>query len=63
MIVGLTSASSQAKKIGLSQVYTGRWGCGVFAADQYLKFCIQWIACSECKMDMVFMADEENTLK
>jgi hypothetical protein len=28
------------------RICTGRWGCGAFKGDIYLKFIIQWIACS-----------------
>lgn len=40
-------------------VCTGRWGCGVFKGDQYLKFMIQWIACSLGNRFMIYMAQDE----
>lgn len=45
------------------KIYTGRWGCGVFGADEYLKFCIQWIVCSHLRLDMVFMTGDQDTAK
>lgn len=40
-------------------VCTGRWGCGVFRGDQYLKFIIQWIACSLANRQMIYMSQDE----
>ena len=31
----------------LSRVFTGKWGCGVFKGDEYVKFCVQWMVCSD----------------
>ena len=47
-------------------VCTGRWGCGAFQGDPYLKFIIQWLACSIAKRKMAYMAqseEEEHELK
>lgn len=44
-------------------VCTGRWGCGAFKGDIYLKFIIQWIACSIAKRSMIFMCNDEKELK
>jgi len=48
MYTGIKGAHEAAAKLGLSSVCTGRWGCGAYGGDEILKFCIQWIACSEC---------------
>ena len=45
------------------RIFTGRWGCGIFGANEYLKFCIQWIICSFMGVSMVFYTDEEHTRK
>jgi hypothetical protein len=44
------------------EVYTGRWGCGVYQADETLKFLIQWIACSEVGINMRFFTAPEKLL-
>ena len=35
-------------------VLTGKWGCGVFNGDPWMKFMIQWMAASECGKRMKF---------
>ena len=59
MWVGLTSGfeGGGVKKV----VFTGRWGCGVFGGNEWLKFCLQWAACSISKAEMVFSHDDEST--
>jgi poly(ADP-ribose) glycohydrolase len=41
------------------KVCTGKWGCGAFGGNTYLKFIIQWIACSMANKDMIFTCQEE----
>lgn len=57
MLIGIkaTDFSSDAEM----GICTGRWGCGVFGGDVYLKFLIQWIACSIANKNMTFMCQEE----
>jgi poly(ADP-ribose) glycohydrolase len=44
-------------------ICTGRWGCGAFAGDGYLKFLIQWIAASLANRNMVYIVQEEEEIK
>ena len=44
-----------------SLVVTGRWGCGVFGADEHLKFCLQWIICSFCGVPMQFVTSDSTS--
>jgi poly(ADP-ribose) glycohydrolase len=37
-----------------SKIITGNWGCGVFNGDLYLKFIIQWIACSLVNRKLIY---------
>jgi len=39
---------------------TGKWGCGAFGGDPYLKFLIQVLACIETSRDMNFCCFDEN---
>jgi poly(ADP-ribose) glycohydrolase len=39
-------------------VCTGKWGCGAFKGDHYLKFLIQWIACTLADRPMLFKIQE-----
>ena len=39
-------------------ICTGRWGCGAFNGDIYLKFLIQWIGCSFAKRNMIYLAQD-----
>lgn len=39
-------------------ICTGRWGCGAFRGDIYLKFIIQWIACSIARRKMIYKAQD-----
>lgn len=41
------------------KVCTGKWGCGAFGGNTYLKFIIQWIACSMANKDMIFTCQQE----
>lgn len=45
------------------EICSGPWGCGVFKGDRYLKFLIQWIACSVVKRKLVYKCDNEKQLK
>jgi hypothetical protein len=45
------------------RIVTGRWGCGVFGADEYLKFCIQWVICSFMRVPMTFFTVDHSTQK
>ena len=45
------------------KVCTGRWGCGAFRGDVYLKFAVQWVACSIASRDMVYVAQDEEEAK
>lgn len=45
MYVGLSAVQERTIE---KKVFTGRWGCGVFGADEWLKFCLQWAAASIC---------------
>jgi poly(ADP-ribose) glycohydrolase len=44
-------------------VCTGRWGCGVFKGDLYLKFLIQCVACTLTHREMVYKAQDETERK
>lgn len=44
-------------------IMTGKWGCGVFKGDPQLKFLLQWIACSQCKKEMVFFSVGDENLE
>ena len=33
---------------------SGKWGCGVFNGDPFLKFIIQWISCSLANRKLIF---------
>ncbi len=61
--VGIDRACCSAFGWQPQKIYTGRWGCGVYGADEYLKFCIQWLICSYCGVDMIFMAGDADTKK
>mmetsp|Transcript_7747 Transcript_7747/g.11414 ORF Transcript_7747/g.11414 Transcript_7747/m.11414 type:complete len:440 (-) Transcript_7747:30-1349(-) len=37
------------------EVVAGRWGCGVFAGDDQLKFLIQWLAASALSKNLYFL--------
>lgn len=50
----LVGFSSDRRNI-VSQVATGRWGCGAFAGDDELKFIIQWLACSLSNKTMLYL--------
>ena len=45
------------------RICTGKWGCGAFGGDIYLKFLIQWISCSIANKNMVFMCHNEDERK
>lgn len=40
-------------------ICTGRWGCGAFGGDIYLKFLIQWISCSVAQRKMLYLGQDE----
>ena len=40
-------------------ICTGRWGCGAFDGDIYLKFLIQWIAASLAKRNLIYLAQDK----
>lgn len=44
-------------------ICTGRWGCGAFKGDIYLKFVIQWIACTVAHRKMIYKAQDEQEEK
>jgi len=44
-------------------IVTGRWGCGAFGGDEYLKLLIQWVAATEANRDMVYITDEPSKVK
>ena len=44
-------------------IVTGRWGCGAFGGNEYLKLLIQWVAASESNREMVFITDEKEKVK
>ena len=44
-------------------IMTGKWGCGVFKGDPQLKFLLQWIACSQCKKEMMFFSVGDTSLE
>jgi len=40
-------------------ICTGKWGCGAFSGDVYLKFLIQWVACSVASKEMIFLVQND----
>lgn len=44
-------------------ICTGKWGCGAFSGDVYLKFLIQWIACSVASKEMIFLVQNDEEFK
>ena len=63
LYVGVEGALSVAQsgnnaQSGTSRVFTGKWGCGVFGGDEYLKFCLQWAVCSDLGLQMHFMHED-----
>ena len=44
-------------------ICTGRWGCGAFGGDIYLKFLIQWISCSAAQRKMLYLSQDEEEKK
>lgn len=57
MLIGIKAADYDSDpQMGIC---TGRWGCGVFRGDIYMKFLIQWIACSIANRKMVFMSQDK----
>jgi poly(ADP-ribose) glycohydrolase len=44
-------------------ICTGRWGCGAFKGDNYLKFMVQWIACAIANRKMVYKAQDDSEEK
>jgi Poly (ADP-ribose) glycohydrolase (PARG) len=44
-------------------VATGKWGCGVFNGDPFLKFIIQWISCSLANRKLIFCTQMDPELK
>lgn len=57
--LGGIQASDYAADEGM-RVCTGKWGCGAFGGDFYLKFIIQWIACSIANKNMIFMCQNHD---
>lgn len=57
MRVGLKAAMQDSR--GVKDVYTGAWGRGVFKGDKTLKFCLQWIACSQLRVAMRFTEEDQ----
>ena len=41
-------------------IVTGRWGCGAFKGDEFLKFIVQWIAASEANREMVYITENKD---
>ncbi|CAJ0933525.1 unnamed protein product, partial [Mesorhabditis belari] len=41
---------------------TGKWGCGAFGGDPFLKALIQWMAAAECNRDLVFVVMDDSRL-
>ena len=68
LYVGVEGALSVAQsgnnaQSGTSRVFTGKWGCGVFGGDEYLKFCLQWAVCSDLGLQMHFMHEDQQKVK
>jgi len=57
MYVGVEGACALAN-YNLKYLYTGKWGCGIFGGDEYLKFCVQWMVCSHLGLEMKFMQED-----
>ena len=42
------------KEYSEKTIATGKWGCGAFRGDLFLKFMIQWLAGSFNQRDILF---------
>ena len=43
-------------------IATGKWGCGAFNGDTYLKFMIQWLAGSFNQRDILFYSFKDQSV-